>query len=160
MSARHGGAAVPEKSPSSFVSIEKTTNRERDLEPGLSHPSWDPGSHVGARSSRGEPSVRADMAAGHRRCWRTSVLLSAVLAGPAWGDEPFTFEDRVVAVVRSTDVPATITVIRLHHAKAEELAATLRRALPPDVTVVPDVPTNSLIISVPGASLVEPMDSE
>jgi hypothetical protein len=102
----------------------------------------------------------SDMAEGRRRSWRTTVILSAVLAGPALGDEPVTFEARVVAVVRSTDVPATIAVIRLHHAKAEELAATLSGVLPPDVKVVPDIPTNSLIVSVRGASLAEPMDRE
>ncbi len=36
------------------------------------------------------------MAAGRRRCWRGTVLLSAFLAGPAWGEgDPVTFEDRV-----------------------------------------------------------------
>jgi type II secretory pathway component GspD/PulD (secretin) len=45
-------------------------------------------------------------------------------------------------------VPA-FTVIRLKHAKAEQLAETLRAILPPGVTLVADPPTNSLIVSGP-----------
>ncbi|MGI9590619.1 MAG: secretin N-terminal domain-containing protein [Myxococcota bacterium] len=89
-----------------------------------------------------------------------SVLLLALLAGPAWGeDDPLTFQDRVVAVVRSAEGPRTITVIRLHHAKAEELAVTLEGLLPRSVTVVPDVPTNSLIVSLPAAPPLVPVDT-
>lgn len=88
-----------------------------------------------------------------------SVLLLVLLAGPAWGDDPLTFQDRVVAVVRSAEGPRTITVIRLHHAKAEELAVTLEGLLPRSVTVVPDVPTNSLIVSLPAAPPLVPVDS-
>ncbi len=90
-----------------------------------------------------------------------SALLLALLAGPAWGeDDPPNFEDRVVAVVRSAEGPRTITVIRLHHAKAEELARTLERLLPRSVYVVPDVPTNSLIVSLPAGPPLQPVDSE
>ena len=52
--------------------------------------------------------------------------------------------------------PATIAVIRLYHAEAEELAATLARLLPPDVRVVPDVPTNSLIVVIAGVPFGTP----
>jgi hypothetical protein len=45
----------------------------------------------------------------------------------------------------------TATVIRLKHAKAAQLAETLGRILPPGMTVVPDRPTNSLIISAPSS---------
>jgi hypothetical protein len=38
-------------------------------------------------------------------------------------------------------------VIRLKHAKAEQLAETLSHILPPGITVVPDRPTNSLVVS-------------
>jgi len=41
----------------------------------------------------------------------------------------------------------SVKVIRLKHAKAEELAETLSQILPPGITVVPDPRTNSLIIS-------------
>jgi hypothetical protein len=51
----------------------------------------------------------------------------------------------------------TYTVIRLEHAKAEQLAATLGRILPPDVTVVPDRPTNSLIIRAPSSQPPQPI---
>jgi len=44
-------------------------------------------------------------------------------------------------------------VIRLKHAKAEHLAATLGPILPPGVTIVPDRPTNSLLISGPSSAL-------
>ncbi len=89
------------------------------------------------------------------------MLVFAMLAGPALGERDVSpLEERIVAVALSADPPWTIMVIRLRHAKAEELAATLRRVLPPDVKVVPDVPTNSLIVSVPSASPVEPIDPE
>lgn len=101
------------------------------------------------------------MRAPRRTRWTASALLFVLFAAPAWGGgDPVTFEDRVVAVVRAAEVPATITVIRLHHAMAEELAVTLSRVLPADVKVVPDVPTNSLIVSVPGTSPVRPVDPE
>ncbi len=80
----------------------------------------------------------------------------ALLAGPAGpatgqgaaGDAP-TYEERIAGVVRSSALASEITVIRLYHRDAEEMAETLRGILPPEVTVVPDVPTNSLIVSRP-----------
>lgn len=93
------------------------------------------------------------MTAARRRRWGVNLLLVAMLAGPAWGeDDPLSFEERVVAVVRQSGQPSTIMVIRLYHAEAEVLAATLNQVLPPGTTVVPDPPTNSLIVSTWGNS--------
>jgi hypothetical protein len=99
------------------------------------------------------------MAAG-RRLGAAGLLLAALLDGPAWGGEDtLTFQERLVAVVRQSEPPATIAVIRLHHRDAEEMAALLRPALPPGTTVVPDPPSNSLIVTVqpvPGATATRP----
>ena len=78
------------------------------------------------------------------------MLVFGVLAGPALGERDVpTLEERIVAVAHSADPPWTIMVIRLRHAKAEGLAATLGPSLSPGITVVPHPPTNSLIILGP-----------
>lgn len=46
-----------------------------------------------------------------------------------------------------TEPDWTIAVIKLHYARAEELAPVLEAVLPPTVTITPYPPTNSLIIS-------------
>lgn len=51
------------------------------------------------------------------------------------------------AVPCDAEVPWRVTVIRLKHAKAEQLAETLSGILPPGMTVFPDSRTNSLIVS-------------
>jgi hypothetical protein len=85
------------------------------------------------------------------------LLVFAILAVPAFGQrEVLTLEERIRAVVHSADPPRTIMVMRLRHAEAEELAATLAPSLPPGITVVPHPPTNSLIIvGPPGRPLQE-----
>ncbi len=98
------------------------------------------------------------MAAPQRGHWKPIVLLFALLAGPAWAqEEASTLQERILAVSRATDDPSTITVIRLKHRKAEELAETLRRVVPSDVTIVADPPTNSLIISGPPPAPTRPV---
>jgi hypothetical protein len=47
-------------------------------------------------------------------------------------------------------------VIRLKHAKAQELADTLSGILPPGTTLVADRRTNSLIISAPSSPPAKP----
>ncbi len=89
---------------------------------------------------------------------KTYASLAAVIVlstpAPAWADSDAAgFRERVAAVVRSSDPPTTIMVIRLWHAEAEELAHTLRPILPPGVTVVPHSPTNSLIFSGPSGEV-------
>ncbi len=76
------------------------------------------------------------------------------------GQRDPTLEERVLAVSRATDDPSAIMVIRLQHAKAEELANTLRRVVPSGVTVVADPPTNSLIISGPAPAAARPVVPE
>ena len=71
-----------------------------------------------------------------------------------------TFEDRLLAVVRSTEHPAEIMVIRLRHANALEVANTLRRLAPSGVTVVPDLPSNSLILTGPAPKRSWRIESE
>jgi hypothetical protein len=87
----------------------------------------------------------------------SSLLVFAILAGPALGERDVpTLEERIRAVVHSTDPPRTIMVMRLRYAEAEELAETLAPSLPPGITVVPHPPTNSLIIvGPPGPPLRE-----
>jgi hypothetical protein len=93
-----------------------------------------------------------DVMAWQRKRWRsTVVLLLTSLPGPTWAETDAAPKERAPAVSRVAEEPWTVTVIRLKHAKAEQLAATLDRILPPGTTVVPDRPTNSLIIS--GSSL-------
>ncbi|MGH7288141.1 MAG: secretin N-terminal domain-containing protein [Myxococcota bacterium] len=58
------------------------------------------------------------------------------------------------------DEPWTVTVIRLKYAKAEQMAATLDRILPPGMTVVPDRPSNSLIIAGPSSPPALPIAPE
>jgi len=64
------------------------------------------------------------------------------------------------AIACDTEASRTIQVIRLKHAKAEQLAETLGRALPPGMTVVADRPTNSLIISGPSSAAGPPIAPE
>ncbi len=67
------------------------------------------------------------------------ILLATLIVSPA-------------AFAQSSDVPETepgwtIAVIKLHYARAEEVALVLQAILPPTVTITPYFPTNSLIIS-------------
>ena len=74
------------------------------------------------------------------------------LTGVAWGEVDAARGGRTPLPLNS-ESSWTITVIRLKHAKAEHLAATLGPILPPGVTIVPDRPTNSLLISGPSSAL-------
>ena len=102
-----------------------------------------------------------DVVAWPRKHWRlTVVLFLTSLPGPAWAETDAAPEERAPAVSRVAEQPWTVTVIRLKHAKAEQLAATLDRILPPDTTVVPDRPSNSLIISGPSSPPARPIAPE
>jgi hypothetical protein len=90
-----------------------------------------------------------------------SALLSALLAGPAAGEADTAAPgDSVSGEPRAAAEPWTIRVIRLEHAKAEQLAETLARVLPPGTTLVPDRPTNSLLISGPPSPAIQAIAPE
>ena len=92
-----------------------------------------------------------EMALRRQRLLVASALLAVLLASPAWADDGLTLEERLLAVFRATEPPSAITVSRLQHRQAEELAEVLRRVAPSDVRVVADSATNSLIIAGPGS---------
>lgn len=84
----------------------------------------------------------------------TGAKPAAPPLGP--GDVPTPAEGTSAALC-DAGAPWTIMVIRLEHAKAEELAETLGRILPPGMTVVPDPRTNSLLISATSSPPAEPI---
>jgi len=86
----------------------------------------------------------------------------ALVAAPASGEGDVRPLDQEVTSAAACDRDGswTIKVIRLKHAKAEQLAKTLGPALPPGMTVVPDRPTNNLIISGPSSAYKPPLGPE
>ena len=92
--------------------------------------------------------------------WRfTALLLLMSFTGVAWAETDAARGERT-PLPPASEAPWTVTIVRLKHAKAEDLAATLSRILPPGVTVVPDRPTNSLLISAPSSALSPPIAPE
>jgi len=65
---------------------------------------------------------------------------------PGEREVPALMEEEASAVARGAEASWAVTVIRLEHAKAEAVAETLSRIVPPGVGVVAYPPTNSLII--------------
>ena len=92
------------------------------------------------------------MSTRRRSRWACSGLLLAFLAGAARGEDAATPGKGSPDVSPANGEEWTFTVIRLKHARAQHLADTLGRILPPGMVVVPDPPTNSLILAGPSSS--------
>ena len=84
------------------------------------------------------------------------LFLLALLPAPVSGETDAASEERTPTLFRCAEEPSALTVIRLKHAKAQELADTLSGILPPGTTLVADPRTNSLIISAPSSPPAKP----